>query len=130
MSLAKIILIGAVRAYQWTLSPVLPMSCRYEPSCSHYACEAVQRHGAIRGAMLAVMRIGRCHPWGGCGYDPVPEHLRPLLPRLGKFPGPSVLPRKLAANFWDKQATGFMYLVARSRRNSLGEFRRRDTGSG
>ena len=73
MSLVKNILIGAVRVYQWTLSPILPMSCRYQPSCSHYACEALHRHGVLRGSWLAVMRIGRCHPWGGDGYDPVPK---------------------------------------------------------
>jgi putative membrane protein insertion efficiency factor len=84
MSLAKTILIGAVRAYQWTLSPILPMSCRYLPTCSHYASEAVQRHGALRGGWLAVTRIARCHPWGGSGYDPVPEHLGCDLPGCGK----------------------------------------------
>jgi len=75
MSLFRDILIGAVRVYQWTLSPILPARCRYLPSCSHYACEALQRHGALRGGWLAVARIARCHPWGGDGYDPVPERL-------------------------------------------------------
>jgi hypothetical protein len=84
MSLAKTILIGAVRAYQWTLSPILPMSCRYLPTCSHYAAEAVQRHGAWRGGWLAAARIARCHPWGGSGYDPVPEHLGCQPPGCGK----------------------------------------------
>lgn len=85
MNLAKNLLIGAVRVYQWTLSPILPMSCRYQPSCSHYACEALHRHGALRGGWLTVRRIARCHPWGGDGYDPVPEHLDPLLSGPGKI---------------------------------------------
>lgn len=65
--------IALIRVYQWILSPVLPMSCRFEPSCSHYACEAIARHGALYGAGLALWRILRCNPWGGWGYDPVPE---------------------------------------------------------
>lgn len=84
MNLVKDLLIGAVRVYQWTLSPILPASCRYLPSCSHYACEALHRHGVVRGGWLSVMRIGRCHPWGGDGYDPVPEELRPLFSGRGK----------------------------------------------
>jgi putative membrane protein insertion efficiency factor len=73
MKLLSFGLIGLIRVYQWTLSPVLPMSCRYLPSCSEYACEAVASHGAVRGGWLAARRIARCHPWGGGGYDPVPE---------------------------------------------------------
>ncbi|GAB6051759.1 membrane protein insertion efficiency factor YidD [Magnetospira thiophila] len=61
-----------VRGYQLLLSPVLPSSCRYQPTCSQYALEALARHGALRGGWLAAKRIGRCHPWGGMGYDPVP----------------------------------------------------------
>ena len=63
---------GLIRGYQWFLSPVLGANCRYQPTCSHYALEAVERHGALRGGWLAVRRIARCHPWGGAGYDPVP----------------------------------------------------------
>ncbi len=61
-----------VRAYQYGVSPILPPSCRYEPSCSNYAFEALGAHGPIRGSWLAVWRVLRCHPWGGQGYDPVP----------------------------------------------------------
>jgi putative membrane protein insertion efficiency factor len=62
-----------VRLYQWFISPLLPPSCRYEPTCSAYAIEALQRHGLIRGAYLTTRRLLRCHPWGGSGYDPVPH---------------------------------------------------------
>lgn len=66
-------LLGLIRLYQLTLSPWLGRQCRYEPTCSHYAAEAVTRFGARRGVWLALMRIGRCHPWGRSGYDPVPD---------------------------------------------------------
>ena len=65
-------LILLVRAYQVGLSPLLPASCRYTPSCSAYAVEALERHGALRGSWLTLRRLSRCHPWGGHGYDPVP----------------------------------------------------------
>ena len=63
-----------VRAYQWFISPLLPPSCRYEPTCSAYALEAFTRHGLLRGSWLTARRLLRCHPWGGSGYDPVPDH--------------------------------------------------------
>jgi uncharacterized protein len=63
---------AAVRAYQLLVSPLLPPSCRFLPSCSDYAIEAIGRHGALRGSGLALRRLARCHPWGGSGYDPVP----------------------------------------------------------
>ena len=65
-------LMGLVRGYQLIISPMLPPTCRYEPSCSHYAIEALQRHGPLKGGWLALKRILRCHPWGSSGYDPVP----------------------------------------------------------
>jgi putative membrane protein insertion efficiency factor len=77
MRLARQAAIGIVRAYQWLLSPVLPASCRYHPTCSHYACEAISRHGVLRGGWLAAARILRCHPWRTGGLDPVPEHFTP-----------------------------------------------------
>ncbi len=61
-----------VRIYRYTLSPLLGVNCRYQPTCSEYAVEALRQHGAFRGMALAARRIGRCHPWGGAGYDPVP----------------------------------------------------------
>jgi putative membrane protein insertion efficiency factor len=65
-------LLGAIWVYQHTLSPALPPSCRYEPSCSRYAATAIARHGALAGSWLAIRRLARCQPWGGHGYDPVP----------------------------------------------------------
>lgn len=64
-----------LRGYQLTLSAFVGRTCRFEPSCSHYAQEAVMRFGVIRGGWLAAMRIVRCGPFGGSGYDPVPEQL-------------------------------------------------------
>lgn len=61
-----------VRAYRLILSPWVGHNCRYQPTCSAYALEALDRHGALKGAWLAARRIGRCHPWGSSGYDPVP----------------------------------------------------------
>ena len=68
----KRLLIGLVRVYQRGVSPLLGPSCRYLPTCSAYAIEALDSYGAIRGGWLAVKRLLRCHPWGGSGYDPVP----------------------------------------------------------
>ena len=67
---------GMIRAYQLLVAPVLPPSCRYDPTCSHYAAEAIARHGPWRGTGLALRRLLRCHPWGGSGYDPVPDATR------------------------------------------------------
>lgn len=68
----KSLLIGLIRAYQIVLSPVLPMSCRFFPSCSEYAVQAVARHGELRGGWLAVRRLLRCHPFHPGGFDPIP----------------------------------------------------------
>ena len=65
-------LVLVVRGYQAAISPLLPPACRYYPSCSHYAIEALERHGALRGSWLAARRILRCHPFRPGGYDPVP----------------------------------------------------------
>ena len=66
------LLLLLVRFYQYAISPMLPPRCRYTPTCSQYAVEALQKHGALQGGWLAAKRIGRCHPWGGSGHDPVP----------------------------------------------------------
>jgi len=62
-----------IKLYQWIVSPMLgPSKCRFTPTCSHYALEAFKKYGVVKGFWLTVKRIGRCHPWGGHGYDPVP----------------------------------------------------------
>jgi len=63
---------GLIKVYKWTLSPLFGMRCRYLPTCSDYAEEAIARHGVVKGGWLALKRVARCHPWGGHGYDPVP----------------------------------------------------------
>src|SRR5262245_66247752 len=69
------VLRGAIRLYQLTLAYFFVGACRYEPSCSAYAAEAVSRHGPVAGSWLAARRLCRCGPWGGSGYDPVPSRL-------------------------------------------------------
>ncbi|HEX4371826.1 MAG TPA: membrane protein insertion efficiency factor YidD [Puia sp.] len=61
-----------IKLYQVTLSPLLGPKCRFTPSCSHYAVEALKKYGIFKGSWLAIKRISKCHPWGGHGYDPVP----------------------------------------------------------
>ncbi|MDD6123679.1 MAG: membrane protein insertion efficiency factor YidD [Bacteroidales bacterium] len=68
----KKLLILPIRFYQRYVSPMLPPACRFTPTCSQYAIEAIQKHGALKGLWLALRRLLRCHPWGGSGYDPVP----------------------------------------------------------
>lgn len=65
-------MIGLVKLYQGVLSPYLPNSCRYTPTCSQYTIEAIQKHGWWKGFKLGLKRISKCHPWGGSGFDPVP----------------------------------------------------------
>ncbi len=78
MNAARHILIHVVQLYRWSLSPAKQLifgplaRCRFSPTCSEYAIEAIRKHGVLRGAWLALKRIARCHPWGGCGLDPVP----------------------------------------------------------
>jgi uncharacterized protein len=76
-TLLRALLIGLVKAYQLILRPILGNNCRFTPSCSDYALEAIRRHGAVRGGYLAGRRILRCHPWHRGGSDPVP----PASPR-------------------------------------------------
>ena len=65
-------LVGIVRFYQVVISPVTPAACRFEPSCSNYALQALEKHGLIKGTWLAIKRIFSCNPWGKSGYDPIP----------------------------------------------------------
>lgn len=64
--------LGIIWLYQHLISPITPASCRYTPTCSNYAIEAIKKHGPFKGGWMGLKRIGRCHPWGGSGYDPVP----------------------------------------------------------
>ncbi len=64
--------IALVRLYQCCISPLTPPACRFTPTCSQYAVEALQKYGAVKGIWLTLKRLARCHPWGGSGYDPVP----------------------------------------------------------
>lgn len=61
-----------IRFYQVVISPLTPATCRFEPTCSHYSAEAIQKHGVFKGILLSIKRISKCHPWGKSGYDPVP----------------------------------------------------------
>ncbi len=70
--LAALPLIALVRFYQWGISPFTPPSCRFTPTCSQYALEALRKYGPLKGGWLTLRRLARCHPWGGHGYDPVP----------------------------------------------------------
>lgn len=70
------LLILCIRGYRYALSPLLGSRCRFHPSCSHYAETAIAAHGILRGAWLALKRIGRCHPWHPGGVDPVPDKIR------------------------------------------------------
>jgi putative membrane protein insertion efficiency factor len=65
-------LIALIWVYKYALSPLLPMACRYSPTCSQYGVEAIKKHGFFKGGYLLFKRISKCHPWGGSGYDPVP----------------------------------------------------------
>jgi hypothetical protein len=79
--LAAWLLSVPIRIYRLIVSPWLPPACRYEPSCSRYALEALATHGPVKGLWLAARRIARCHPWGGFGFDPVPPRAdRSALP--------------------------------------------------
>lgn len=75
MRLERLLCLGLIRCYQYGISPILPRSCRFAPTCSAYAAEAIERHGVLGGCWLTARRLLRCHPWGGEGYDPVPDHV-------------------------------------------------------
>ncbi|MGZ4890050.1 MAG: membrane protein insertion efficiency factor YidD [Candidatus Angelobacter sp.] len=78
---AKLVVLRLLRAYKWAVSPMILPACRYVPSCSEYAMEAVERYGAMRGGLMALWRLLRCHPFARGGYDPVVGHPHPDLPQ-------------------------------------------------
>jgi putative membrane protein insertion efficiency factor len=73
MKNAKFITLQLLRGYKWAISPMFPAACRYVPTCSEYAMEAVERYGVLRGSWMGLSRLLRCHPFAGSGYDPVPR---------------------------------------------------------
>lgn len=72
MKVFSYIFIFFIKIYQYIISPILPNSCRYSPTCSQYSIHAIKKHGPFKGVWLGAKRISRCNPWGGKGYDPVP----------------------------------------------------------
>jgi len=74
---AKLVALQLLRAYKWAISPMFPPACRYVPTCSEYAMEAVERYGVLRGGCMAFARLLRCHPFAQGGYDPVVKHRAP-----------------------------------------------------
>ncbi|MDR2055954.1 MAG: membrane protein insertion efficiency factor YidD [Desulfovibrio sp.] len=85
-SLVRGLFVLPVRMYQYFISPILPPACRFHPTCSAYAAEAILRHGVLRGMFFALRRLIRCHPFGGYGYDPVPPANYPLSRRKKSEP--------------------------------------------
>jgi hypothetical protein len=89
MRLTQKLICGAIRGYQVVVSPLLHLlagpysGCRFQPTCSEYARQAIETHGAAHGSLLALRRICRCHPWGGCGCDPVPPNTKRIGVKLG-----------------------------------------------
>jgi putative membrane protein insertion efficiency factor len=79
----KKITLQALRGYKWAVSPMLPTACRYVPTCSEYAIEAVERYGALRGSWMALWRVLRCHPLAGSGHDPVPVNEQDSIRHCG-----------------------------------------------
>ena len=67
-------LVGVVHLYRYVISSIMPGHCRFTPTCSTYAVDAIQTHGAVHGLWLTLKRVCRCHPWGACGHDPVPQN--------------------------------------------------------
>ena len=84
----RALLISIINVYRWFLSPLLGQNCRFYPTCSCYAQDAIRNHGPLRGAWLAACRIGRCHPWNPGGYDPVPD-VREIAPPITSNKRPS-----------------------------------------
>lgn len=97
-TLLKALVLGLLAVYQYGISPILHMiapggGCRFYPTCSAYAVEAIRKHGALRGSWLALKRLAKCHPWGSHGFDPVPESCSCTPPKDPQHPSPlSLMP--------------------------------------
>ncbi|HEY3971890.1 MAG TPA: membrane protein insertion efficiency factor YidD [Candidatus Sulfotelmatobacter sp.] len=86
--LAKLVVLGLLRGYKWAVSPTLLPACRYVPTCSEYAMEAVERYGVVRGCGMALLRLVRCHPFASGGYDPVVKRKSPCLAKGARHGAP------------------------------------------
>ena len=95
-ALAGYVLQGLIQTYRYLLAPLLPTRCWYLPTCSHYGLEAIQVHGPVYGSWLTLRRFARCHPWGGHGYDPVPQQTPE--PMLGSTSITAVKPTSISVN--------------------------------
>ena len=97
-------MILCIQAYRLVISPAKLFlfgslaQCRFHPSCSAFALEAISRHGALRGTWLALKRVARCHPWGGCGHDPVPEKKLKIQSKLSNIEGVTFVPASVGAS--------------------------------
>lgn len=80
-TLFRRIAILPILVYRYMISPIMPVACRFQPTCSSYAADALTQHGVVKGGGLALRRLARCHPWGGQGYDPVPPVMPPAASR-------------------------------------------------
>ena len=101
--LFEALMIMCVRCYQWCISPFIPARCRYLPTCSEYAVEAISEHGACTGGRLALQRLARCHPFGGHGLDPVPPRTKENC--VKNHPNPLVRKRSHAESEPTQQPT-------------------------
>lgn len=72
INIPRYLFVGLIWVYKYTISPLLPGACRFAPTCSEYGMQAIKKHGVFKGTFLLIKRMGKCHPWGGSGYDPVP----------------------------------------------------------
>ncbi len=97
MTILAGILALPIRLYQLVISPLWPAQCRFSPTCSAYGLQALREHGALKGLLLTLKRMARCHPWGGQGHDPVPEQPLKLM-ELNRMFGTAKSPRKRPAN--------------------------------
>jgi hypothetical protein len=99
-SFAKLVLLQLLRGYKWVISPMIAPACRYVPSCSEYAMEAVERYGAVRGGLMALWRLLRCHPFAHGGYDPVVNNEKPHFSQKAREMGHPASPQGLKPDYF------------------------------